>query len=115
MQPVTSLSLSMRVGQRRMLRATPLNDQGNWGRTIAPPSWTWDNVDVIMVDAAPDGLTAVIRAVGPGTSIITITLPRPLGPQGPQGPPPVPAKITITVGGDLATVVSVSAEESMGP
>lgn len=64
---------AMQTGQQFSMVPMRTDIQGNAKPFSGRPLWTTSDGTIAAVAAAPDGLSAIVTAVAPGTATITVT------------------------------------------
>lgn len=87
--------------QKLPISVTPLTALGNTAKVDGAPLWSSSNINVCTLVIAPDGMSAVVNGVGPGTSTITVTADADLTSAVSQ----ISSSIVVTVSAALATTL----------
>lgn len=106
------MATTLTATQQRVVSPRFEDKKGNPAKVDGAPTWSTDNTDVLALEPAADGLSCVVKAVGPLTqpdspAMVTMTADADLG----EGFEPVIGTIEFEVGPGKATVVTLEAGE----
>ncbi len=90
--------------QKVAIAITPKDKAGQPAKVDGAPVWLTSNSEVLTVETAADGLSAVVTAVGPlGTATISVSADADLG----EGSTPLSGSIDIEVQGGAAVTLDL--------
>ena len=98
--------MNMTDSQQVGLSIQPVDKKGNPAAVDGVPEWASSNSEVVTVEAAADGLSAVAKAVGPlGTATVSVKADADLG----AGVTEIAGSLEITITAGGATSVTITA------
>ncbi len=94
--------------QKVKLSIQPVDAKGNPAAVDGAPVWLSSNTEVLTVEAAEDGLSAIATAVGPlGACIVSVKADADLG----EGVTELVGAVDVSVGGSAAVKIDITAGE----
>lgn len=97
-------TLNLTATQNCNLSVAITDKKGNPAPVEGVPEWAVDNSELLSIEPAADGLSAVISAVGPlGTALVSLQADADLG----EGVTPLAGTLEVVVGAGAATVVEI--------
>lgn len=108
--------ITMTNSQQATAKITPVDKQGNPAKVDGVPSWATSDATIVSVVATPDGMSAVIAAVGPlGKAKVSVTADADLG----AGVKPIFGSLDIEITQGLAVGFKIelgeATEQGTGP
>ncbi len=101
------MALELPVGKQVSLGVIILDAANNPARVDGVPVWTVDNTDVLSVEAAADGMSCVVKTIGPLSAtapLVTFSADADLG----AGVKPLIGTFTVTVTAGEAVRVEIT-------
>ncbi len=95
---------TLRDDQKQRLSINPVDAKGKPALLDGVPTWAGSDDTVVTVEAAPDGLSAMVTGVTPGTARVVVTADADLG----SGVTPLTGFVEYTITGGTAVALTIT-------